>query len=533
LLTRSLALLDNHGVTSLDLLQKEWSKQRRQLERESRLLVVEEDLSNRRRFEDFLYRHRLSFSIVSTPEEALSHLNTGNYSVALVSETLSGLGGVYFIRKIRADYPHVDAMISSSEPTVDLVGKAFELRLLDIVLKPLTQFEVFGHWVRDAMRRSINRRMRNLVLKALHEHLQQLSPENRQRTTAFLEVQLAAVKIKLGKFNRVLVIEQESSSLRLLAEDLLLAGLHVESVDSITEGLSHVALGDIHLVVMLAESLGAQDGALYLLLETLKHNNPLTELMLVSSDTEIRLPLSSLRQGIAFFLFWPPASPEAMVLRLKDILHHCLHERLMNNLLAELYLETNRALGHPQPEVSFASFQRLIGLDHVQGATDLKPIAQPPLPQEMTYLDDVLDHLLTKVDLPHVTQEVLEAEAALEALGNPAERRTTPRVMESQFVRFRPVNAQAQILALVGDLSEGGLFIRTPDLLLPGTLVEIDLNTEYQEHGYLIRCRGQVAWVARDDKQFSLGPGFGIKFLDPPTDVEELLKKIVATLLHQ
>ncbi len=119
------------------------------------------------------------------------------------------------------------------------------------------------------------------------------------------------------------------------------------------------------------------------------------------------------------------------------------------------------------------------------------------------------------------------------AAGDAADRRIHPRVAESLFVRFRPKSATASNLALVGDLSEGGLFIRTEELLTPGTLLELEFQVAHEGQEYLVCCRGQVAWVARDNRQSPLGPGFGVKFIDAPPDVVKLLQHIVQERIGQ
>ena len=108
-----------------------------------------------------------------------------------------------------------------------------------------------------------------------------------------------------------------------------------------------------------------------------------------------------------------------------------------------------------------------------------------------------------------------------------AERREHARVLESQFVRFRREGASTSRLATIGDLSEGGIFIRTTALLRSGTELEVDFNAQYGGNAYLVRCHAEVAWVARDERSTNMGPGFGVRFVDPPEDVVGLLKNIV------
>jgi hypothetical protein len=157
--------------------------------------------------------------------------------------------------------------------------------------------------------------------------------------------------------------------------------------------------------------------------------------------------------------------------------------------------------------------------------------SQAEAAEAVEYLDEVLATLLSPEEEPIITQAEDEAATGEDSSSEGAERRAHLRVPESQFIRFRQKNALASTLAVIGDLSEGGLFVRTPDLLLPGTLLEIDFNVENDGQAFLVRCRGQVAWVARDDQQSPFGPGFGIQFLSTPDEVSTLLKRIVENRL--
>jgi len=499
------------------------------MERETRLLVIDDDASVRRQLEDLLFRIHIASRSVSSAELALEAMAAQDYPLALIAEGLQGLGGLYLVRQLRTLHPETDALLHAAEPPPELYIKALELRVLDILEQPFAAADPFAARIREAVRRSVTRRIRSHVLRELRARLSGLEPELRKQTTALLEKRLSAFKILLGTFDRVLVVEGEAEpaedhDLRGLSEHLLLAGLRVETVTSLEEALARVAGGDIHLLALEA-SLDEQ--GLVNLVSGLRRTSPLLEVLMVSAHPERALLEAALRLGIAGYLAWPQP-PAALVVRVNEILRRTRRERLMDNLLAELFRETNRALGDPEPERSWAAFCELVALDRVpqlspeRGTTTSRPDAV----EAVEYLDEVLDTLLTpEEDVPII--EELELSDLVEEQGGGSERRVHARVPESQFVRFRARSSHAATLALIGDLSEGGLFIRSGELLLPGTFVDIDFNVQHVDQAFLIRCRAQVAWVARDNRQSPLGPGFGVKFLEPPGEVVELLKAIV------
>lgn len=509
----------------------EWQQHRRALERDTRLLVVDDDDAVRKQLDDLLFRSHVSARSVGSAELALEVMAAQEYPLVLIAEGMQGLGGLYLVRQLHALHPETDALLHTLEPPPELYAKAIELRVLDILEQPFPGLDPFATRIREAIRKNVTRRLRSHVLRELRTRLSALEPELRTRTTSLLEKRLSAFKSLLGSFDRVLVVEGEDTpspevDLRALSEHLLLGGLHVETVASLEAALARVAAGDVHLLALDA----GRDGDLGALVAGLRRTSPLSELLLVSATADRALLHAALRHGVAGFLAWPPSSASALVRRASEILRRARRERLMDNLLAELFRETNRALGDPAPERSWAAFCELVALDRVpQVSPERGPgTSRPDAVEAVEYLDEVLDTLLTPEEDVVIVEE-LELAAAPEEPGAGSERRVHARVPESQFVRFRARSSPAATLALLGDLSEGGLFIRSAELLLPGTLVDVDFNLQHVDQGYLIRCRAQVAWVARDNRQSPLGPGFGVKFLEPPPDVVALLQTIVRT----
>ncbi len=66
------------------------------------------------------------------------------------------------------------------------------------------------------------------------------------------------------------------------------------------------------------------------------------------------------------------------------------------------------------------------------------------------------------------------------------------------------------------DVSTGGLFLNTPDPLVPGSQVE--LNFRVTPEGPEIECSGRVVYAVP-------GVGMGIQFIDPRGEIELALSK--------
>jgi hypothetical protein len=77
-----------------------------------------------------------------------------------------------------------------------------------------------------------------------------------------------------------------------------------------------------------------------------------------------------------------------------------------------------------------------------------------------------------------------------------------------------------------GNISNTGMMIRTPNVLAPGTIVEMELrlpNGSIDVKGRVVWARtGPMTWLATGRI------GMGIRFIDPPTDLVSRLRSQTA-----
>jgi len=71
------------------------------------------------------------------------------------------------------------------------------------------------------------------------------------------------------------------------------------------------------------------------------------------------------------------------------------------------------------------------------------------------------------------------------------------------------------------DVSTGGLFLSTPDPLVPGSQVELSFNVTPE--GPQIECSGRVVYALP-------GVGMGIQFIDPKGEIELALDQPLGQL---
>lgn len=515
-------------VASFDNLQIQWTKYRSRLEREIRILVVEDDAGVRKVLDRLLYRNRISSRAIDNAAHVLDLVKREHYSLVLVADHFPQLKRMELVQQLHLAFPEVDVVISSPTPTLELLQQAFLFGILDVISTPLRQPQRVGERLKDAVRRNVDRRMRTYALRQLREELKRFDGELRMRTTTQLEQRLAGLKRWMGAFNAVLVVEGQDRDLRFLGENLLVAGLRVETADRFADALKRLAEGPIHLLVLEAPA-GSEPARL---LESVREVDPSVELMIVSRRPDAVQVSEALHRRVAAYLPWPPDTPDQPIPMVHQILRRSRADRLMDNLLAALFWETQSATA-ASPEENFEAFRELVGMCRLPMSTEIhQPSAEAAdAADAMDYLEQVLDHILNPdAELPQLRTAEDQGQAADEVAADEGqERRAFVRVMENQFVRFRKLDRTTNTVAYLGDLSEGGIFIRTAELLTQGTPVEVDVNVEHEGQGYLVRCKGEVAWVARTGQRSPLGTGFGVRFIDPPGDVMILLQRVVHT----
>jgi len=94
------------------------------------------------------------------------------------------------------------------------------------------------------------------------------------------------------------------------------------------------------------------------------------------------------------------------------------------------------------------------------------------------------------------------------------ERRLSKRDREALDVRCESFGIEEIFVS--HDISTGGLFLNTPDPLVPGSHVELSFRVSPE--GPEIECSGRVVYALP-------GVGMGIQFIDPKGEVKLALDK--------
>jgi len=513
-------------VPTFDSLEQEWIKYRARLEREIRALVVHDDPDVREELEGLLYRCHISSRAVPSTDSLVEEARRGHCSLLLLGSHLPGMEGLAPVQSLRQEQPELDVVLVARDlvggpvrgrAATDLVRQCLAAGVLDVIEWPVEVPERACERIRLAVQRNVNRRMRGHVLRQLRAEMDELDEETRGRITASLEHRLGELRHWIGGFDRVLVSEGMDPGLRGLSEKLLVGGMQVEAADTDAEAWARVELGGLHLVVMDRKD---DRPSVEEALESVRRFNPLGELLLATREPRLGEALEALRVGVPLYIPWPPADPALVVRRIQRIRQQCLRERLLDSLLAALFLET-----HEDGARDAAAYDRFCELAGMERRLPQEALLTEEDGLDGAPADGVIDELLE--GQPGVEVAPLAPTEPPPAAEGEHERRQHPRVMENQFVRFRLAGALTSTLAYLGDLSEGGVFIRSAALPEVSSALQVDVNIEHEGLGYLVRCQGAVAWIAEDDSRVPYGPGFGVRFVNPPAEVTLLLQRVI------
>lgn len=103
------------------------------------------------------------------------------------------------------------------------------------------------------------------------------------------------------------------------------------------------------------------------------------------------------------------------------------------------------------------------------------------------------------------------------------ERRVSSRIPVDRLVSFVDLASGQVGSGWLGNLSSGGVFVRTTDPAELGAVVTFGFYLQHRGRRHLVRSRGRVSWVSRDELQ----PGFGIAFLDRSPETLEPIEGVI------
>lgn len=488
-----------------------WKARREQFEREVRLLVIEGDNGRRKAFDNLLFRLRVPSRAVGSAKQALRLVERERYGALLIAENLPDTHGMTLATTLAQRFPHIAIVLTTDALSLRTLSQAFEVPLADVWPGPFDQLDQLADEVKRLIQRQAEHKMRKVVLDELRAELEGQEADPR---AAGLQQRLLAFKRSIGAFDRVLVIEGDDDNMQLFSEHMHLTGLHVETVATLDAALERLAHGDMHMIVIEC----ARHGELPALLEQIRGAHHDIELLLMAARPNVEDGRHALRQRAAAYIPWPPTSLARTAERAQAHLWEARRTRLVDNLFAELYREARDVLaleGLPD----FETYRQLIGLERVLHAPKLTVDGDVPMPKSVEFLDDVISEVMSDKERPIPEPRSSE--------GDDDERRVHARVAHSQFLRFRLEARIAAVMAYLGDLSEGGIFVRSAEVPTAGASVDVDFHVEHRQQRFRVCCHGEVAWVARREDASPHGVGFGVRFVDPSPDVKELLRDIV------
>ncbi|MCK5800604.1 MAG: response regulator [Deltaproteobacteria bacterium] len=494
--------------------QRRWENRRDRLARELRVLIVDGDATTRKQIDDLLFRMRVPARAVGSAKHALEIIERDRSAIVVSAATLPDMEGLLLLRTLRERHPLLELVLAARKPSLPLITRAFDLGIVDILDKPFSDPSELQARLEKVIQRSLDRRMRTPVIEDLRDLLTALPEENQRIVTSTLKRRLAAYKKRLGLIDRVLVVEGNDVNLRLLSEHIVLIGLRVETAAVLADALTRLRQEKIHVVI--ADT--TKTHGVIPLRDLIQNVIPDIEIIATANKPTAQEAQEALRAHVAAYIPWPPTSLSHLAGRTRKILHASRQDHLVDNLLVELYRTIAEATG-TNPHEGFAAFQKLIGLTEELTATDEIEEGPASTSSPSETIQKILTGMIDDLD---------RTEQPIPAPIKGDERRGAGRIVQNQLLRFRRQGDPTAHVAYLGDLSVGGIFIRTDHILSRDTPVSVDFNVEHEGQRYRVESEGVVAWLAHEAGDSPHGAGFGVRFVGPPPDVTLLMKEIVA-----
>ncbi|MCK9522666.1 MAG: TIGR02266 family protein [Proteobacteria bacterium] len=109
--------------------------------------------------------------------------------------------------------------------------------------------------------------------------------------------------------------------------------------------------------------------------------------------------------------------------------------------------------------------------------------------------------------------------------------RRDERIPVNLKIRFKSATVSEFVEKHANDLSQGGIFIRTPKPMPPGTLIKFDFRLE--DDSSVIQGVGRVVWIRKEGEEPPRPAGMGIKFIKLDEQSRQNLSKVLQQRVSQ
>ncbi len=107
------------------------------MEKNSRVLLVDDNLGMLETLSDILESHGLKVDTATNGQEATQKFQVQSYDVAVVDIVLPGISGLELIRKLRPDHPDTRFIVITAYTDTKLAREAHEENVVGVLYKPL------------------------------------------------------------------------------------------------------------------------------------------------------------------------------------------------------------------------------------------------------------------------------------------------------------------------------------------------------------------------------------------------------------
>jgi len=451
----------------LDRLGEAWGQYKSGLEKELRVLVIDDEAVIGKILRELLEEEGFWVETVLDAEEAWRRLESRAYDLLIVDKNLPGRSGLDLIKQVQDAGIDVPSIVITGYASVEGINKALMHGASDYIQKPFHLPKVL-HRIKAVIERRVAERVYSLIIHDL-SHAVKSSGEDKQMVHA-VAVALAAFKAELAERPSVLVVEPTAAVAELTVGAVIMQDLSVAECQTLEQAKAQLQQPAGPLVAVVNLKLGDVGG----FIRTVRAQDPQIEFFVTSTGADIESAQAVLEAGAADFFERTVEGIDVLQIRVARLVRRARRQRLYNHLIATLLREAEErdkraadSLKNIVPEVDWplieagsAAAPALVAPDP---AASTPAANTPPAPAAAAAAEPV-----------EPAEPVVELNIS-EIFDEPVDRRQHPRLPARFKVRLHELREDRTLEGETRDLSLGGMFVMSRSSPGLGSRVLVEL----------------------------------------------------------
>ncbi|UCD84092.1 MAG: response regulator [Deltaproteobacteria bacterium] len=328
------------------------------LERENRILVVDDEDVVLMVLEELLTGEGYKTSLAKSGEEGIKQLQKSPFNLVVTDKNLPGISGLDVIRHCKELNPLIEILMITGYASLESALEAIGRGAYDYLTKPFENLDVLRIKIKKAVgkqnRTLINRKIVSELKKLTDEFMKRDGVKEKQRhIVGRFAAELERFKRELGKRNRILVIDEDEQVGGVTTRFLQEQGYDVTFKASGEEGIDFLKEHGANLIIT-DKDLPGMDG--FALIEKAKEIDPDIGVMMIASGSSLDTVLKAVDKGACDYLLKPLEGLNVLLTKVKKTLKEQNDNLQYKKLIQELRTLSKEALHFAQEAERQKSF---------------------------------------------------------------------------------------------------------------------------------------------------------------------------------